>query len=105
MPGLKNFLDFNENDYKVYFSGTPIRRLGYNRFMRNVLIAVSNSKNTAFIASVLKKLDSSNELIRAMAIWALFCLSKSRFLFEKKKRFKKEDVYDVRQEWLNGEHN
>ena len=105
MPGLKNFLDFNENDYKVYFSGTPIRRLGYNRFMRNVLIAVSNSKNTAFIASVLKKLDSSNELIRAMAIWALFCLSKSRFLFEKKKRFKKEDVYDVRQEWLNGERN
>ena len=105
MPSLKNFLDFNENDYKVYFSGTPIRRLGYNRFMRNVLIAVSNSKNTAFIASVLKKLDSSNELIRAMAIWALFCLSKSRFLFEKKKRFKKEDVYDVRQEWLNGEHN
>ena len=40
-----------------------------------------------------------------MAIWALFCLSKSRFLFEKKKRFKKEEVYDVRKEWLNGERN
>ena len=48
MPNLKIFLSFNENDFIIYFLGTPIRRLGYNRFMRNVLIAVANSKDSKF---------------------------------------------------------
>ena len=88
-----------------FFFGTPIRRLGYNRFMRNVLIAVANSKNLSLIDNILIKLDSENELIRAMAVWALFCLSKPRFLYEKKKRLEKEEIFEVRQEWLNGEYN
>ena len=41
--------------------------------MRNVLIAAANSKDLSLIDDVLKKLDSRNELIRAMAVWALFC--------------------------------
>ncbi|GIR46442.1 MAG: epoxyqueuosine reductase [Alphaproteobacteria bacterium] len=105
MPNLKIFLSFSENDFIIYFIGTPIRRLGYNRFMRNVLIAAANSKDLSLIDYVLKKLDSRNELIRAMAVWALFCLSKARFLLEKKKRLDAEEFYYVRQEWLNGEYN
>ena len=105
MPNLKSFLSFSENDFIIYFVGTPIRRLGYNLFMRNVLIAVANSKDSTLIDDVLKKLDSSNEFIRAMAVWALFCLSKPRFLLEKKKRLHLEESYHVRQEWLNGECN
>ena len=105
MPNLKVFLSFSENDFIIYFIGTPIRRLGYNRFMRNVLIAAANSRDLSLIYEVLKKLDSRNEFIRAMAVWALFCLSKSRFLSEKKKRLDTEEFYYVRQEWLNGECN
>ena len=105
MPNLKTFLSFSENDFIIYFIGTPIRRLGYNRFMRNTLIAVANSKDLSLIDEVLKKLDSKNEFIRAMAVWALFCLSKPRFLSEKKKRLDAEETFYVRQEWLNGEHN
>tara|TARA_X000000950_G_scaffold178738_1_gene216882 strand:+ start:603 stop:1727 length:1125 start_codon:yes stop_codon:yes gene_type:complete len=105
MPNLKFFLSFSENDFITYFVGTPIRRLGYNRFMRNVLIAVANSKDSTLIDDVLKKLDSKNELIRAMAVWALFCLSKTAFLLEKRKRLHVEETYHVRQEWLNGECN
>ena len=40
-----------------------------------------------------------------MAIWALFCLDKPRFLLEKKERLDTEKLYNVRQEWLNGEYN
>ena len=96
-------MSFSENDFIIYFIGTPIRRLGYNRFMRNVLIAASNSKDLSLVDDVLKKLESKNEFIRAMAVWALFCLSKSRFLLEKKKRLDAEESYYVKQEWLNGE--
>ena len=105
MPNLKFLLSFSENDFKIYFVGTPIRRLGFDRFMRNVLIAAANSKDLCLIDNVLKNLDSRNELIRAMAVWALFCLSKSNFLLEKKKRLDAEESYYVRQEWLNGECN
>ena len=98
-------MSFSENDFIVYFIGTPIRRIGYNRFMRNVLIAAANSKDLSLIDDVLQKLDSRNELIRAMAVWALFCLSKPRFLLEKKKRLDAEQYYYVRKEWLNGECN
>ena len=97
------FLNFEENDYKIYFAGTPIRRLGYDRFMRNVLIAAANSKNPTLTNSVLRQLDSNSDIIRAMAVWALFCLSKSRFFLEKSKRFDSEQILDVKQEWLNGE--
>ncbi len=105
MPNLKILLRFGENDFMLYFAGTPIRRLGYNRFMRNVLIAAANSKDLNLVDEVLKKLDSSNELIRAMAVWALYCLSKPKFLLEKKKRLNTEEFYYVKQEWLNGEYN
>ncbi len=105
MPNLKILLSFGENDFMIYFAGTPIRRLGYNRFMRNVLIAAANSKDLNLVDEVLKKLDSSNELIRAMAVWALYCLSKPKFLLEKKKRLNTEEFYYVKQEWLNGEYN
>ena len=105
MPNLKILLSFGENDFMLYFAGTPIRRLGYNRFMRNVLIAAANSKDLNLVDEVLKKLDSSNELIRAMAVWALYCLSKPKFLLEKKKRLNTEEFYYVKQEWLNGEYN
>ena len=40
-----------------------------------------------------------------MAIWALFCLSKKKFLSEKNESLDAEETYDVRQEWLNGELN
>ena len=105
MPNLKFLLSFSENDFKIYFVGTPLRRLGFDRFMRNVLIATANSKDLSLIDDVFKKLDSSSEFIRAMAVWALFCLSKSKFMLEKKKRLDAEESYHVRQEWLNGECN
>ena len=105
MPSLKIFLSFSENDFITYFTGTPIRRLGYNRFMRNVLIAAANSKDLSLTGKVLKQLDSGNELIRAMAVWALFRLCKPKFLLEKKKRFDAEEFDYVKQEWLNGEFN
>lgn len=103
LPSLEMFLNFEEYDYRSYFAGTPIRRLGYNRFMRNVLIAAANSKNVSLINSILLQLDSNSDIIRAMAIWALFCLNKNRFFLEKSKRLNSEQILEVKKEWLNGE--
>ena len=40
MPELRKLICFDEVKYKDFFQGTPLRRLGYNRFMRNILISV-----------------------------------------------------------------
>ena len=34
-----------------YFAGTPVRRAGYDRFMRNILIAAGNSDDAALVPS------------------------------------------------------
>ena len=105
MPSLKKLLTFKEDEFRAFFSGTPLRRLGYYRFLRNVLIAAANSKQTDLVGEVKKKLDSENELVRAMAIWAISCLDKKQFFIEKKIRFKKEAISSVRNEWMDGEND
>ena len=42
-------------------------------------------------------------MIRAMAVWALYCLDKESFYYEKEKRFSYEESQYVRQEWLQGD--
>ena len=73
--------------------------------MRNVLIAVANSKQSDLEKGVIKNLDSHSDLVRAMAVWAIYCLNKEKFYFEKNKRYSEEKSFSVRQEWINGEIN
>ena len=104
LPNLNKLLNFSEIEYKDFFIGTALRRLGYIRFMRNVLIAVANSDDISLISDVKKKLNDKNELIKAMAVWALFCLNKKEFIIEKKKRYKTEASVLVKKEWMNREN-
>ena len=69
------------------FAGTPVRRIGYNRFLRNILIAIGNSGDSSLIDFTISKLDHNNSLVRSMAVWALSKLSKDIFKLEKQARF------------------
>ncbi len=99
LPPLKDLVDLNEKQFRDRFKGTPIRRLGYIRYLRNTLIAIGNSKDKSLIESIIIKLDHENVFVRAMAVWALFKLSKKRFYFEKEKRYSVERDSDVIKEW------
>ena len=99
---LKKLVSLNEQKYRKMFSGTPVRRLGYNRFLRNILIAIGNSGDSSLIDYTVSKLEHSNSLVRSMAIWALSKLSKDRFQFEKKARLHKEKDFYAREEWEEG---
>ena len=104
LPELSMLLNFSEIEYKNFFTGTALRRLGYSRFMRNVLIAVANSNDLSLLNGVKKKLNDHNELIQSMAVWALFCLDKKEFLYEKERNLKKTNSVLVIQEWNNREN-
>jgi len=70
-PRLADLADLNEADFRALFAGSPIKRIGWARFLRNVLIALGNSGNTELLPSVRQHLKTEEPLVRAMALWAL----------------------------------
>jgi epoxyqueuosine reductase len=61
------------------FAGTAVKRLGRNRFLRNVLIAIGNGTpgDPELIAAAKACLGDSSPLVRATAAWAYFRLDTS----------------------------
>ncbi len=53
------------------FAGSPIKRVGRERFVRNVMIAIGNSNDRGLAAAAIERLDDEAPLIRGAAIWAL----------------------------------
>ena len=102
LPSLKVLISLDEKKFRERFAGTPVRRLGYERFLRNTLIAIGNSKDKFFIKPVMKKLDHVDILVRGMAVWALFKLSNRSFIREKEKRLCTEKDHSVKNEWKLG---
>ncbi|MER8375322.1 tRNA epoxyqueuosine(34) reductase QueG [Mesorhizobium sp. M1406] len=70
-PPLADLLRLDDAAFRVFFSGSPIKRIGRDRFVRNVLIAAGNSGDTALAVSVRALLDDASPLVRGAAIWAL----------------------------------
>ena len=71
LPPLDQLLLLDDAGFRHYFAGTPVRRAGYDRFMRNILIAAGNSADTALVPLVRTYLDYQAAVVRAMAVWAL----------------------------------
>lgn len=101
-PFLSELLSLDEVTFRSHFSGTPIRRLGRDRFIRNVLIAAGNANDHALLPQIKALLEDQSPLVRAMAVWALaqqapapdFNILKSLYTTS-------ETDKDVRNEWLS----
>lgn len=57
--------------FRVLFSGTPVKRLGHARFMRNVAIALGNSGDARLAPAAERLLGHVSPLARGAAVWAL----------------------------------
>lgn len=76
-PLLADLVMLDDTSFREVFAGSPIKRTGRDRFIRNVLIAIGNTKNAGYARLVIPLLDDASPLVRAMAIWALSCILKS----------------------------
>ena len=104
-PTLKSFLSLDDSMFRKKFSRSSIKRIGRNRFIRNVLIAVGNSKNKNFLSEITLLLNDSSDLVRSMAVWALKeILNKKDFEIQKKIYYKKERNLYVKNEWLDSDN-
>jgi len=71
-PALVDLLAWDESTFLARTEGSPIRRLGHVRWLRNVAVALGNGPADAEAISVLKKrLGHSSELVREHVAWAL----------------------------------
>ena len=102
-PPLSELLALDDTAFRKLFSGSPVKRTGRNRFLRNCLIAAGNSDDRSLSPHVQRRLEDASPLVRAMAIWALKRLDRNAFYAEKNRRIEMESDADVRREWLDEE--
>ena len=70
-PRLADFLDLDDESFRQLFSGSPIRRLKWPGFLRNVLIALGNSKDRAMVGKLRLFLGHTNPVVQDAAHWAV----------------------------------
>ena len=73
-PRLADLLALDDAAFRALFSGSPIKRIGRDRFIRNVAIAAGNSGDKAFQPLLAALLDDPDETIRETASWAIEAL-------------------------------
>jgi epoxyqueuosine reductase len=70
-PPLAELLALDDTTFRARFSGTPVKRTGRDRVVRNALVAAGNSGDASLLPAVRRLLDDASPLVRAMAVWAL----------------------------------
>ena len=69
-PSLTELAALGEKTFREKFSGSPIKRIGWLRFLRNVLYAIGNSDRPDMLRHVENYLSHENETIADAAQWA-----------------------------------
>jgi len=99
-PKLADLAALNDADFREVFSTSPIKRIGRDRFVRNVLIAMGNSGIPGLATRAGDLLNDPSPLVRGMAIWALGrLLDKPAFQALKARHRASENDADVLAEW------
>ncbi|PWW00467.1 epoxyqueuosine reductase [Hoeflea marina] len=98
-PPLQSFLALDDAGFRAVFSGSPVKRIGRDRFLRNVLIAAGNSGSRALLAPCEALLADPSPLVRGAAVWAVSMLADVRRLAALATEHAGESDLTVSDEW------
>ena len=70
-PALAALAALDDAAFRERFSGSPIKRIGRNRFVRNVLYAIGNSASPGLLPSAQALMADSDPAVADAAIWAV----------------------------------
>jgi len=99
-PRLADLAGLDDAGFRDIFRGSPVKRIGRDRFVRNVLIAIGNSGDVGLATVAEHLLADTSPLVRAMAVWALSrLLDEDRFADLAGTHLAQEADKDVRAEW------
>jgi epoxyqueuosine reductase len=69
-PKLAELATLDDAAFRALFSGSPIKRIGRDRFIRNVLIAIGNSATPALRETAQSLCDDADPVVAESARWA-----------------------------------
>ena len=99
-PALADLLLLDDPAFRTLFSGSPVKRIGRDRFIRNVLIAAGNSRDDGLAARCEELASDPSPLVRGAAVWALEqLLAPQEFARLAERLYASEEDLAVRAEW------
>ena len=98
-PSIAFLLTLDDPTFRTFFSGSPVKRIGRDRFIRNVLIAAGNSGDVGFIERAKELARDPSPAVRGMAIWALKRLMSEADFASFAEGRPAEDDPEVQEEW------
>jgi len=99
-PGLAELARLDDSAFRALFTKSPVKRIGRDRFLRNVLIAIGNSGEAALAEEARRLLGDESPLVRGAAVWALGQLvARQEFEALGANAISNEHDDSVREEW------
>ena len=99
-PSLIDLVRLDDASFRALFAKSPVKRIGRDRFIRNVLIAIGNADDKALAVEARRLLDDPSPLVRGAAVWALTQLmEQDEFAALASKAIDAEADASVRAEW------
>ncbi len=99
-PPLADLLALDDAAFRQRFAGTPVKRTGRNRIVRNTLIAAGNSGDRSLLRLITPLFEDESPLVRAMAIWSAKRLMHEEEFAPFKSRYEaREADPEVAREW------
>lgn len=100
-PRLADLATLDDAGFRALFRKSPVKRIGRNRFLRNVMIAIGNSGDAALADCAAQVLEDESPLVRGAAIWALSQLLPQESFDElARQKSGAEPDPDARSEWV-----
>ena len=100
---LGELLGLDDAAFRALFAGTPVKRTGRDRVVRNALIAAGNSGDATLLPAITPLLADASPLVRAMAVWALHQLADDATAQDMQRQFRhRETDAEVLAEWRRG---
>jgi epoxyqueuosine reductase len=99
-PRLTELAMLDDAEFRALFKGSPIKRIGRNRFLRNVALALGNSGRPEAVEPVMRLLSDEAPLVRGAAVWAAArLLPSAAFVALAEERLPAESDVEVQGEW------
>ena len=100
-PALEDLVQLDDASFRALFAKSPVKRIGRDRFVRNVLYAIGNSGEARLARDAERLLDDPSPLVRGAAVWALSrLLSEAAFRALKAEHLPVEMDRVVQDEWV-----
>lgn len=100
-PSLAELSKLDDAAFRALFTKSPVKRIGRNRFLRNVLIAMGNSGDAGLIDDARRLAGDESPLVRGAAVWALGQLTSQHEMLVLATQFDHEEDDSVLAEWKN----